>query len=395
MAAAGRTTLPPTPPTSPARDEAAAGAPRLAAPTELARLLIAWHATHQRDLPWRTAPAGARDAYSVLVSEIMLQQTRVEVVVAYYRRWMDAFPDLPALAAADLESVLKQWEGLGYYARARNLLRTAQRLVRDHGGAFPTTRAGVMALPGIGAYTAGALLSLAFGQPEPLLDGNVARLLARLAEIDAPLATTAARSRLWALARVLVEAAPAGQAGSLNEALMEVGATICTPRAPRCLLCPVAEHCRALQNGRQEELPVRKPRAATPHFEVAAGIIWQGEVGHSRLLVAQRPAEGLLGGLWEFPGGKREPEDADLRATLRREIREELAMEIAVEELVAVVAHAFTHFRISLHAFHARHTGGAPQALGCADFRWVEAADLPSFAMGVADRKIAVLLQPG
>ncbi|MGL4651002.1 MAG: A/G-specific adenine glycosylase, partial [Caldilineaceae bacterium] len=336
------------------------------APADLARTLVAWHAAHQRDLPWRTTRAGTRDPYTVLVSEIMLQQTRVEVVVDYFRRWMARFPTLAALAAADQDAVLKQWEGLGYYARARNLHRAAQALVAQHGGTFPQSRAALLALPGIGRYSAGAILSLAFGQAEPLLDGNVTRVLTRLADIAAPIEATATRNRLWAMATALVMAADAGDAGMFNEALMELGATTCTPRSPRCLLCPVAASCRAQIAGTQEQRPVRMPKKATPHYEVAAGVIWQGQPGQSHLLLAQRPADGLLGGLWEFPGGKREPEDADLPATLRREIREELAIEILVGEPIVVVPHAFTHFRITLHAFHASHHSGEPQAIGCA-----------------------------
>jgi A/G-specific adenine glycosylase len=339
--------------------------------------------------------AGARDPYAVLISEIMLQQTRVEVVADYFTRWMVRFPTLETLAAASLDEVLKQWEGLGYYARARNLHRAAQMLVHAHDGRFPQTRAGLLALPGIGPYTAGAILSFAFNQHEALLDGNVIRVLTRLADMAAPIEATATRKRLWALAAELVEAADAGDAGALNESVMELGATVCLPRAPRCLICPVAPLCRAQQAGVQEQRPVRAPRKATPHYEVAAGVIWQGEPGRSKLLVAQRPAEGLLGGLWEFPGGKREAHDADLPATLRREIAEELAIEIDVGAPIVTVPHAFTHFRITLTAFHARHIAGEPQAIGCAAWRWVEVDELPGFAMGVVDRKVsAQLLTP-
>lgn len=381
----------PAPVSTPAPPEPAATF-ELEAKALLARRLAEWHNAHQRDLPWRSAPAGRRDPYAVLVSELMLQQTRVEVVADYYERWMARFPTLQALAAAELDAVLKLWEGLGYYARARNLHRAARILVHEHGGHFPQARAALLALPGIGPYTAGALLSLAFGLPEALLDGNVARVFSRLADIDAPIDAPAVRARLWQLAAELVQAAPPGDAGACNEGLMELGATVCVPRAPRCLLCPVAEHCRALRNGTQLARPIRAARKPTPHYDVAAGIIWQGEVGRSLLLLAQRPAQGLLGGLWEFPGGKREPGDADLQATLRREISEELAIAIDVGALLVVVPHAFTHFRITLHAFHARHLGGEPQALGCAAWRWVAVDELAGFAMGAVDRKIAALL---
>ncbi len=359
----------------------------------LAERLVDWHTRHQRALPWRDAPAGRRDAYRVWISEIMLQQTRVETVVDYFERWMARFPTVEALAAADLHDVLKQWEGLGYYARARNLHKAAQRIVAEYGGRLPDTRAAILDLPGIGAYTAGAILSLAYAQPEPILDGNVKRVLARLFDIDRPINEPAVLRELWSLARALVEAAPVGQAGDCNEGVMELGATICTPQSPLCLLCPLADLCRAAAAGTQAERPVMPPRKQTPHYDVAAGIIWQGEPYRSRVLIAQRPADGMLGGLWEFPGGKRDPEDVDLPACLRREIDEELAIAIDVGDLVTTVKHAYTHFRITLHAFHARHRAGEPQAIGCADWRWVELTDLERFPFPVTDQKIIAALQ--
>ncbi|HXF64040.1 MAG TPA: A/G-specific adenine glycosylase, partial [Caldilineaceae bacterium] len=345
----------------------------------IAERLAAWHDRQQRDLPWRTAPAGRRDPYSVWVSEIMAQQTRLETVVDYYLRWMARFPTVEALAAASQQEVLKLWEGLGYYARARNLHRAAQQVVADHGGQVPNTRRELLRLPGIGAYTAGAILSLAFNRPEPILDGNVKRVLSRIADIDRPIEATDTLAELWALARQVVEAAPPGQAGVVNEALMELGATVCVPVNPRCLLCPVASFCRAAARGVQNERPVTMPKRATPHYDVTAGVIWQGEVMASPLLIAQRPQAGMLGGLWEFPGGKLEPEDGDLAACLRREIREELGIEIAVGAPLTVVRHAYTHFRITLHAFHAQHVSGEPQALGCAAWRWVALDELDHY----------------
>ena len=359
----------------------------------LAERLVDWHTRHQRVLPWRDAPAGRRNAYRVWISEIMLQQTRVETVVDYFERWMARFPTVEALAAADLHDVLKQWEGLGYYARARNLHKAAQRVVAEHGGRLPDTRSAILALPGIGAYTAGAILSLAYAQPEPILDGNVKRVLARLFDIDRPIDEPAVLRELWSLARSLVEAAPAGRAGDCNEGVMELGATLCTPQSPRCLLCPLDDLCRAAASGTQAERPVMPPRKQTPHYDVAAGIIWQGEPYRSRVLIAQRPADGMLGGLWEFPGGKRDPEDVDLPACLRREIDEELAIAIDVGDLVMTVKHAYTHFRITLYAFHARHRAGEPRAIGCADWRWVDLADLERFPFPVTDQKIIAALQ--
>jgi A/G-specific adenine glycosylase len=353
-----------------------------------ARLLVAWHDANQRLLPWRTAPAGERDAYAVWISEVMLQQTRVEAVIDYYNRWMARFPTVEALAAADLHDVLKAWEGLGYYARARNLHRAAQSVVAEYGGMFPPERQALLALPGIGEYTVGALLSIAFNKPEPLLDGNVKRVLARLLDLDRPITHPSVLKLLWGEARHLVEAAPPGAAGACNEAVMELGALICTPQSPRCLLCPLQDLCAAAAHGTQADRPVMPPRKRTPHYDVAAGVIWQGQPYASSLLLAQRPHKGLLGGLWEFPGGKLEESDAGLQACLKREIAEELAIEIDVREAVTVVPHAYTHFRITLHAFHAVHTAGEPQALGCADWRWVPLEEVQAFPLAVTDRKV-------
>lgn len=358
----------------------------------VARALIPWHDAQQRDLPWRDAPAGTRDPYRVWVSEIMAQQTRVETVIAYYLRWIERFPTVADLAAADLQEVLKLWAGLGYYARARNLHAAARQVMREHGGRIPDDAASLRRLPGVGDYTAGAILSLAYNRPAPILDGNVKRVLSRLADVATPLDQGATLRRLWGLARAVVEAAPTGYAGTVNEALMELGATVCTPTDPRCLLCPLAAHCRAAALGVQGERPVVRPKPRTPHYDVTAGVIWEAEPFASRLLIAQRPAEGMLGGLWEFPGGKLEAHDADLAACLRREIAEELGVTIAVGPRVTTVRHAYTHFRITLHVFHARYLDGEPQPLGCADWRWVDLAQLHDFPFPVTDQKVIRVL---
>lgn len=359
----------------------------------IAHELVQWHEAHQRSLPWRNARPGQRDPYAVWVSEIMAQQTRLEVVTDYYLRWMDRFPTLAALAQANLQDVLKAWEGLGYYARARNLHRAARTVMNELHGVIPMERKALLALPGVGDYTAGAILSLAFGQSEPLLDGNVKRVLSRLADIDSPIEATATLKTLWALARAVVQAADAEQAGAVNEALMELGATICTPTSPTCMLCPLIASCRALARGVQELRPVKVPAKKTPHYEVAAGVIWQGAAFASPLLIAQRPHRGMLGGLWEFPGGKQEADDVDLPACLRRELAEELGISVEVGAQVTTVRHAYTHFRITLHAFHVRYVSGPPQALGCDDWRWVDLAELDQFPFPVTDLKIIKALR--
>ncbi len=364
-------------------------------PQSIAQRLILWHAQQQRDLPWRAAPAGQRDAYAVWVSEVMAQQTRIPVVVDYFTRWMARFPTLASLAAAQQQEVLKLWEGLGYYSRARNLHRASQIVLAEYGGVVPNTRAALLKLPGIGAYTAGAILSLAYGQAAPILDGNVKRVLARLWDIDGSIDEAETLNELWRLAEEIVRAAPEGEAGAVNEGLMELGALVCPPQNPRCLLCPLADLCAAAHNGTQSQRPVRAPRKRIPHYQVAAAVIWEDAPGQGRLLIAQRPQKGLLGGLWEFPGGKQEAEDADLPATLRREIREEMGMEIAVGEAVTIVQHAYTHFSITLHAFHACIVSGSPQAIGCDDWRWTTLDALDVYPFPVTDQKIIAVLRAG
>ena len=343
--------------------------------------LLAWFDRHAADLPWRAT----RDPYRVWLSEVMLQQTQVETVKPYYARFLAAYPTVQALAAAPLADVLKLWEGLGYYSRARNLHRAAQAIVQEHGGRFPEAAAALEKLPGIGRYTAGAVASIAFGQSAPVVDGNVIRVLARLLDLAEDVTQASVKARLWQTAGAWL---PRERPGDYNQALMELGRMICKPRRPRCAACPVRRHCLAAAHGTQTQRPVKTPRAPVPHYHVTAGLIWDGA---GRLLIAQRPPEGLLGGLWEFPGGKQEPGET-LPACLRRELREELGIEVEVGELFAVVRHAFTHFRITLHAFTCRHLGGQPQALGVHAWAWAAPAELARYSFGKADREIIRLL---
>jgi A/G-specific adenine glycosylase len=346
--------------------------------------LLEWFARTARDLPWRRE----RTPYRVWVAEVMLQQTRAETVVPYYERFLARFPTVEALAEAPLEQVLKVWEGLGYYARARNLHAAAQVVVGTHQARLPDTFDGLLALPGVGRYTAGAVASIAFGEDVPAVDGNVRRVLSRVFDVREDVTRSAVQRRLEKLAAELL---PPGQAGVFNEALMELGATVCTPRAPGCANCPLRDLCRAFASGDPEALPVRRSRRPVPHYDVAAAVTTRAD---GRVLVAQRNAEDMLGGLWEFPGGKREDGET-LPECLAREMREELDIEVEVGRPLIVVEHAYTHFRITLHAFECRVASGEPRCLDCAAFRWVIADDLEELPMSVADRKVAQALQTG
>ncbi len=350
-----------------------------------------WAAGQPRPLPWRVTDArGRRNPYHVWVSEIMLQQTQANTVIAYFEHWLSRFPTITALAAAPLDDVLKAWEGLGYYARARNLHRAAQMVVARYGGELPAERTALLGLPGIGRSTAGAILSLAFGQRAAILDGNVKRVLSRVFDVALPLGEPATDRRLWALSESLVRAVTHdAQVGALNEALMDLGATVCRPRSPTCLVCPLLGLCRAQQLGQQAARPLRRPRRPLPHYDVTCGVIWDDR---GRLLIAQRHADGMLGGLWEFPGGKQEPGET-LEACLAREIEEELGIQIAVGARLATVPHTYTHLKITLHAFECRWVAGVPQALDVAAWAWVEVADLAQYAFPVTDQKVLRALE--
>ena len=306
---------------------------------------------------------------------------------------MTRFPTVQALAEASLDEVLKLWEGLGYYSRARNLHAAAQIVMVDWNGHLPQTVADLMKLKGIGRYTAGAIASIAFNEPAPILDGNVIRVLSRLTDLPDDVTQTSTKKSLWQIAEQVV---PTERPGDFNQAIMELGQQVCLPAKPMCLLCPLSAFCLARQRGTQLERPVRPPRKQTPHYDVVAGIIWAKDavIGdpQSKFLIAQRPLDGLLGGLWEFPGGKQEAKET-LPQALIREIQEEMAIEIEVGDFVTSIKHAYTHFRITLHAFHAQHLSGKPQHLGVADHAWVTLADLDRYAFAVTDQKIIAALR--
>jgi A/G-specific adenine glycosylase len=344
--------------------------------------LLDWYERHRRDLPWRHT----RDPYAIWVAEVMLQQTRASTASDYYLRFLKLFPNVRTLAAAPLNDVLKAWEGLGYYARARNLHRAAQQVVAERDGRLPTDPEALMGLPGIGRYTAAAIASIAFGHDAVALDGNLHRVLCRLFAVDDDPGRPNTQRLLERLALAML---PPGRAGDFNQALMDLGATVCTPTSPHCLLCPLVGVCKAKQEGIERVLPIRATRTHRPERDVTAGVIWNG---NGRLLITQRPLDGMLGGLWEFPGGKRRPGE-ELSACLEREIMEELAIEIQINELLIRLQHSFTHFHMTLYAFDCLWLRGKPQCLGCTDLQWVGLNELDAFPFAVADQKIIAFLR--
>ena len=349
----------------------------------LTEALLAWYAGHARDLPWRRV----RDPYAVWVSEIMLQQTRVEAVIPYFDRWMARFPDVRSLAAASQQEVLALWEGLGYYSRARHLHRAAQVLVAEWGGQLPATAAELERLPGIGRYTAAAIAAIAFATDTIALDGNLRRVLSRLFDLTIDPRSPEGERQLLAHASNLL---PGGKAAAFNQALMDLGATVCTPRSPDCSHCPLAEGCQARARGTQEERPVRTARRPVPHRIATAAVLRR----NGRVLIGRRPEGKLLGGLWEFPGGKQEPGET-LQECLRRELHEELGVEAAIGPALGAFAHAYTHFRVTVHAFDCSLIHGEPQTLDHSEIRWVEVGNLRDYPMGKVDRAIASLIVSG
>jgi len=310
----------------------------------------------------------------------MLQQTQVVTVVPYYERFLRRFPTVGSLARARLDTILKLWEGLGYYSRARNLHRAARQIVERFNGRLPQTAVELLALPGIGRYTAGAIASNAFDERAPIVDGNIERVLCRVFRIHGNPKDSSIRKRLWSIADDLV---PARRPGLFNQALMELGAEICTPRHPQCEDCPLSRTCQAKRHGEQLALPQRRTKKPLPRHTVVVGVIFKA----GRILIDKRKADGLLGGLWEFPGGKKESRES-LEAALVREVREELAIRIRVERPLTVVDHAYSHFRVRIHAFECTWRSGEPRCITCDEYKWVRPDDLGRYAFPAANNKI-------
>lgn len=343
--------------------------------------LLRWFREEARDLPWRKS----RQPYHIWLSEILLQQTRVDQGLPYYNRFLAALPTLEALAAADEHDVLKLWEGLGYYTRARNLHKAARQVMEQYGGRLPEKAELLQLLPGVGKYTAGAIASIAFNERAPVVDGNVKRVLSRLFNIAQPIDETDTGKRLWAIADSLV---PASDPGDFNQAMMELGARICTPKKPDCGSCPVAGECEAYKRGVQEKRPVRKARKAVPHKEIVVAVIARD----SHYLIGKRPSDGMLAGLWEFPGGKLEAGESHQHA-LRRECAEELGVQVKVGGMIASVNHAYTHLKVTLNVYRCTIQSGNPRAKIHTDLAWVTAAEFDRYAFPKANHKFLDLLR--
>jgi A/G-specific adenine glycosylase len=320
----------------------------------LRRRLLAWYDRHGRkDLPWQRS----RDPYRIWVSEIMLQQTQVSTVIPYYERFLKRFPDVQGLARAKLDSVLHHWTGLGYYARARNLKRAAEIITQEHDGRFPRTIEAVASLPGIGRSTAGAILAFAFEQRHPILDGNVKRVLTRLHAIDTPVSQRDTEQALWTLAERYT---PKARVADYNQAIMDLGATLCRTHKPDCPACPLQGDCAARAQGTPEKFPVRNARKTAPVREIAMLMIRDAR---GRVLLTQRPPVGVWGGLWGFP-------ECAPDAALTDHCRATLGLRIKTETPWPVRRHGFSHFQLHITPIPARVLGTHQQAMECAPAVW-------------------------
>jgi A/G-specific adenine glycosylase len=341
---------------------------------KLSRRLLNWYHQHGRTLPWRDHP----DPYAVWVSEIMLQQTRVETVIPYFDKWMKLFPDVTALANASEQDVLNAWEGLGYYSRARNLHKAAKIVAVKFNGELPRDLTDLRSLPGIGRYTVGAIASMAFGMDEPTLDGNLRRVFSRLFDVEEFADSPSGEKILWDLA---AQNLPKGQAGDYNQALMDLGSAICVPKNPSCLLCPLMKICESRKNGTQEIRPVLKAKKVSPHYIHAAAVV--SRIGNpTYVLLAQRPSKGLLGGMWEFPNGR---VNADPAKELTKVINAAYSLRVKGKEALGIIQHAYTHFKVTVHAFRC-DCAPIPKNK---NLKWVRITELDDYPMGKVDRQIA------
>jgi A/G-specific adenine glycosylase len=344
------------------------------------RALLRWYRLNARDLPWRRT----HDPYRIWLAEVLLQQTRVETALPYYRRFVERFPTVHALAGAKLDQVLRLWAGLGYYTRARNLHKAARIMAFERGGAFPPSAEALQRLPGVGRYTAAAIASIAFGERAAVLDGNVQRVLTRLFAVRTSIAKASTQRRLWELAATLL--APR-RPGEFNQAVMELGARVCAPRIPACGTCPVRKWCAAAARAIETQLPTRAPKRRVPIVVAVAAALQRD----GRYLIVQRPPTGLLGGLWQLPSAEICDGASHMRV-LQAHLHELLGVRTAVEGPLGTVIHVFSHRRLRLHVYRCRMSGKPKQQAGGDGMRWVTPRQFGQYAFASVDRKVLALL---
>lgn len=342
--------------------------------------LIDWYVSERRDLPWRID----QDPYKIWVSEVMLQQTRVDTVIPYFEAFVNRFPTIEALAVADEMEVLKAWEGLGYYSRARNLQAGVREVYENHNSKVPKDLKTISKLKGVGPYTAGAILSIAYGKAEPAVDGNVMRVMSRILSISDDIAKPKTRKTFESEVRKIM---PGNHASEFNQGLMELGAVICTPKSPKCLLCPVQSHCRAFSEGKQDELPVKGKKKPPKLVRMAVGVV---ENDHHEVLIRRRPQSGLLAGLWEFPGfevsktGKQEQLDVQMAERYGAKVEWMLRLRN--------IQHVFTHLKWELAVYKGRITESLTEQ---SNLKWVPVEKLSDYPFPVSHQKIILMIREG
>ncbi|MGK7369198.1 MAG: A/G-specific adenine glycosylase [Candidatus Halalkalibacterium sp. M3_1C_030] len=338
--------------------------------------LLSWYDENKREMPWRDCD----NPYKTWISEVMLQQTRVDQAIPYFNRFIERFPDVYELAKAEQQEVLKVWEGLGYYSRARNLHQAAKTVVDKFDGNIPNNEKEILKLKGVGPYTASAVLSIAFSKSHAVVDGNVLRVLTRYLGIEDDIRSTRTKNTIQDAADELLDK---NRPGDFNQAIMELGATICTPSNPDCKDCPINAGCVAYSTMKTDVIPYKSPAKKRPHHQIGVGIIQADD----QVLIALRPEDAMLGGLWEFPGGKQKKGE-NIKKTVIRELKEELGVEVTVTKPFMKLDHAYSHFKITLHAFLCKLKNGNPRPKTSQEIKWVPTNELDQYPFPKANRKL-------
>jgi len=345
-------------------------------PKDFRSELLKWYQDHKRAMPWR----GEADPYKIWISEIMLQQTQVQQATPYFQNFISLFPTVYDLAKADQQEVLKAWEGLGYYSRARNLHAASKMVVEDFDGQVPQTYDEIIKLKGVGPYTAAAVTSIAFNKPNAVVDGNVIRVLTRFYGIEDDTRSSKTRRIIQELADKLIDEE---KPGDFNQALMELGSEICTPTKPGCSECPIQAGCVAAKTAKTEVIPYKSPAKKKPHYIIGVGVIERES--DNKVLIALRPNDAMLGGLWEFPGGKKE-ESETIRQTIERELKEELGVEVNPYKELMNFKHTYSHFSITMHAWHCKLLSGEAKPKESQEVRWVTREELKEYPFPKANK---------
>lgn len=343
---------------------------------EFATELLNWYQDHKRQMPWR----GEADPYKIWISEIMLQQTRVDQATPYFQNFISLFPTVYDLAKSDQQEVLKAWEGLGYYSRARNLHAASKMVVEEFDGKVPETYDKIIKLKGVGPYTAAAVTSIAFNKPNAVVDGNVIRVLTRYLGIEDDTRSTKTRRKVQEFASELIDPE---HPGDFNQAMMELGSEICTPSNPDCQNCPIQAGCVATKMAKTDTIPYKSPAKKKPHHIIGVGIIERDE--DDKILIALRPNDAMLGGLWEFPGGKKE-DNEKIQQTVERELKEELGVEVKAYKELMSLKHTYSHFSITMHAWFCKLISGDPKPKESQEVRWVSREELGKFPFPKANK---------